>query len=315
MKTKKQSFIYIVTILLLLDGCKPGIRPEIAMLADSIAGAGVVHKGLIGAFPSSYTSDQFLRFVSLADNSTTSELQQLSNHANSIVRYYALSALSYREDENVLFMLADHLTDTAEIKSLGFDIMTRAPLSSIVAREFMERYFKKMPLNKLNYQKVRSLALDPIVPSALVMLARFKKPQDKEMLKQRIWELIFMLKVLPNDASPYYPLYGLAAIRDYPDSIFYPILKECADSMIVGRKIPRNMLFQAIVQYQTDSSLTLLRRAFDYSNQQDDYRAQADLAVALIKYPDHIFQHEFADKVKLNFKTVAMWYRWSKEEL
>ena len=315
MKLSAFAFVTTAASVSLLSGCRSHIRTETAILADSIAHIGAVQGQVIGMTPNVHVSKQFSRFVRLADSATTPELLELSERANPALRFYSLQALSYRDDEAVLPCLRSHLSDTVNVERLLFDMVDNRPISWFVANEFIERYFRKTLPIKLDYLQVRNLASDSSVPSALAALARFRKQKDVDFLKEHIRKSIFVLPVLPNNAGPYYPYYGLAAIRDFPDPGFYSLVIESVDSLVAGRRIPQDVLFQAIIQYRSDSAADLLRRAFNYSSQKDKYRAQVDLAVALIKFPDQFFRRQFAEMVKLDFETIAMWYQWSTDKL
>ena len=312
MKSLSYTLLFITFVVILFPSCKPRIRTEITLLADSIAQTGVVHGEVIGMMPNTLVSDQFLRFVRLADSSTTPELLELSAHSNPTVRFYSLRALSYRDDESVLPCLRSRLSDTAEVRTLVFDFVNERPISWFVATEFLERYCLKTPTKKLDYAQIRELAKDNLVPAALVALARFRKPQDIAFLENRIRQSIFVLKILPNGRSPYYSSYGLAAIREFPDSSFYPILEQSAINFIAGKDISRRMLFQAIVQYQTDLAVRLLKKTVDYSGRENHYRTQADLAIALIKYPDLLFRDKFSGQIKLDFKSIVTWHHFEE---
>jgi hypothetical protein len=315
MKSLSYTLIIIAITVIQFPGCKSHMRTEIAQLADSIAQVGVAHGSVIGMMPNTYVSNQFLRFVHLADSSTTPELLELSKHLNPTVRFYSLQALSYRDDEAVLSCLRSHLSDTAEASTLLFDMVSSRPISWFVADEFLERYCLKTPTKKLDYIQIRDLAKDTLVPSALVALARFRKSQDITFLQSRIRQSIFVLQILPNGRSPYYSSYGLAAIREFPDSSFYPILEQSVINFIAGKDILRRMLFQAIVQYKTESAVRLLQSAVNYSDRENHYRTQADLAIALIKYPDLLFRDRFSEQINLDFKSIVTWHKFEEDNL
>jgi hypothetical protein len=291
------------------------VRPEILSLADSIAQEGQVQDGLIGIMPDIHVSRQFLRFVHLADSSTTPELIRLAEHASPAVRYYSLQALSYRKDAAVLPCLRSHLSDTVEVSRLGFDILTVRPISHVVADEFFKRYCTRTPVEKLDYLDIRGLAADSVVPSAVIALARFRKPGDVPLLQRRIRQLIFVQQVKPNGATPFYPLYGLAAIRELPDSRFFPILEESVNDFVASYPSLTRMLFQAIVQFPCDSAARLLERAIAYADRYDHYLTQVNLAMALIKYPDQCFRDRFANRIDLDFRSIVSWHQRESEEL
>jgi hypothetical protein len=251
-------------------------------------------------------SDQYRRFEQLADSATTPELLELASHKSPVVRYYSLSALSYRDDARVFKCLTEHLKDTATFDYWFFDMGSKVSVGRHVANDFLKVYCIRTPLADLNHSEIHTLALNPSVPIALFALARFRQDGDTLLLRDRFRETI-LGRVSGQKHSSDETWCAFRAIREFPSPAFFPILQESGDSLVAGHEnIHRQQLFQAIAQYSSDSASVLLERLFTAIGTQGIRRAgvQFDLATALIRARDPLLTRLMSHHLDLDVRNL-----------
>ena len=211
---------------------------------------------------------------------TDNELILLTDHVSEVTRSYAFKALVKRNSVDLMPIILKHLNDkgyvntwagcmnswesisdyflqlisTSHFPLNSYQITTdqKSKLDSIIifdksttaVRSKAEILINLKPEQKY-YERIREIVIKDSSNCGLIALSRFREFQDKELI---IGNLIS--KVTDNK------YYGLWAVRNYPDSSFFPYIKA-----IHKRETERGqtcyiirMLYQAIVQYRNQES-------------------------------------------------------------
>ena len=110
--------------------------------------------------------------------------------------------------------------------------------------------------------------------------SKYRKQQDKSLIEP-----------LLNDSSN--QAYGFAAVRNFPDASFFPILQQALKNEVAKDNNNNNerlrLLYQAIVQFKDQPSRGLLKSALDEAKgMQSIYHADY-LHQALKLYPSTVY--------------------------
>lgn len=317
MLSRINPFSLSLILILVFIGCSksPSVRPSLLSLADWLASSDHAEGPLIGMMPHQKKSELFGRFERLADSATVPELQVLANHRSPIVRYYSLLALSRSQTPEAFNALLEHLRDTAEARIMHFDMGDEAPLCVFVGTEFLEYYLFHLTPNEGLHGHIRQLAENPLVPAALVALARFRKDSDESFIASQVKQFHWQ-RPIPPGGRLYYPYYAITSMRECPAAVFFPLLEASVDSIFVGKSLSDMTLcnlIEALVQYNRPESIALFERLLHRGDRNDRAMAQIYLMTALRCYPTTYFD-SLAHRISLSRAGSDLVARWSEED-
>lgn len=230
---------------------------------------------------------QYDNFTELQKTATQSELIELTNDSNGVVRCYAFWTLSYDTSANLLPIVLNHINDTASVKTQFGCIESREKVGdffiNVVTPQYVDLRSKKLTateyeyldsilvytpnnlyskenainrtkLNETFYQRVRELVLKEKNQSALVTLAKFKREEDIPLIlnnkqkEERYNQLFFTYR----------------AISEFPNAAFLPLLKASLyEAMDKGAwSTEWRELYKAIASFKNDTALQLLKLPF-----------------------------------------------------
>ncbi len=276
------------------------ISPAIKKIADSIARYNVLEGAVVGY--GGRRSTQWGRLERLRRLATSDELRQLTNYANGVVRCYAFQALTTKQDTAVVRILLAHLTDDEMISTMYYDMggWTKVGdyfISSVsddndepnrfkliygkgIKLSAKYRLLTNLKVNPKYYTRVREIAIDEKIPEACIALSRFQKRED----------LAVIGSFFNQEKTEYY---GIYAVREFPDSVFYPKLVKVFENEWRQKlySYPKwRILYQALAKYPNQQTLKLFERTV---NSNDNFRRNQlgeYLMAALIKYPNPLFE-------------------------
>ena len=318
---KITTALFICFVMLLVSSYKLSaqssnpiqIRPVVQTLVDSLA----LTKEVADWNPYGRL------LVKLNKTAFPNELNALTNHNNPIIRCYAFKVLAQKHDPQIFPILLNHLNDTARIQVLIVDVsgpevvadyflnivtpgvidtglyeltaIQKLKVDSILLYDKTIRLTNKNKLlydlkpQSKHYNRVRQIAIEEKNPVAGYTLARYKKKQDIPIISE----------FLNDKETDYYAMY---AARDFPNPTYYPQLVK-----IFEREWEKKLysfgeweiLYEALAKYPNKQTLKLFERTVQTK---DSYRNQTlgvDLMVALLKYPNPIF-NSVKKRIKLD---------------
>lgn len=230
---------------------------------------------------------QFDNFAELQRTATKSELTELTNYPNGVVRCYSFWALTYDTSINLLPILIKHIPDNENISTMFGCIVSREKVGdffiSLATPEYVDLNSKKLtpaefeyldsfliytPNNlyakedaisrakqsETFYERARQLVLKESDQSALVTLAKFKREQDiplilnNKLKGERYDQLFFTYK----------------AISEFPHTAFLPLLeKSLYEAIDKGSwSTEWREMYKAIASFRNDTALHLLKIPF-----------------------------------------------------
>jgi hypothetical protein len=229
--------------------------------------------------------DNFEEFKKIA---TKEELIELTNHPNGVVRSYSFWALSHKKNVDLFSIVKEHINDDEEISTMFGCIISKDKVGDffidVITPEYIDLDSKKINSkelteldslliyepNKLSarysainraeptenlYPKIRELVIEEKNQSALVTLAKYKKEQDIEIIKNNRSE---------NDKveSGYYHTY--VAISQFPRPEFIPLLETNLNKTLDNTHYSNEWreLYKAIASYKNNKAVELLKIPF-----------------------------------------------------
>ena len=259
---------------------------------------------------------QWDNFEELEQNATKDELTELTNHPNGVVRSYAFWALTHRKNIDLLSIVKNHLNDTELVETqfgcIGGREMVGDFFIQVMTPQYIDLNSEKMNSkelaeldslliyqpNKLSarysainraeptanlYPKIRELVTEENNQSALVTLAKYKKEQDIEIIKNNRSE---------NDKieSGYYHTY--VAISEFPRPEFIPLLETNLNKTLDNTHFSTEWreLYRAIASYKNKKSIELLKIPFSKVEHQNIKKYHIDFVYGAIQeFQDPIY--------------------------
>jgi len=230
---------------------------------------------------------QFDNFTELKRAAAKNELHELTNHPNGVVRCYSFWALTYDTSINLLPILIKHISDDENVSTMfgcivsgekvgDFFINLATPqyvdldskkltpseydyLDSILIYTPNKLYAKenaisRAKLSETSYERIRELVWKENNQSALVILAKFKRKQDIQLILNN-----------KSNGEPYDQLFfTYKAISEFPDNAFLPLLKKSLYEAIDkgAWSTEWRELYKAIASFKNDTALQLLKVPF-----------------------------------------------------
>jgi len=321
---KRLTSILILTFTVWTTLFGQTVRPEIDKIVKEIAKDNVLKSEGVGY--GGVRTDQWDRYISLKEKATNDELITLTDYDNGVVRCYSFQALAIRKVTNVYTVLIKHLTDTNCITtfqgcSMGsqcvgdyfLEVVTpqyidldayklteteRQNVDSIlifdknIRLSAKSEVLRKLKPEQKYYDRIREIVIEEQNNNALIALSKYQKQLDKKFIIERLTS---------NKTDIQY--YGLQAVKNFPDSLFFPYL---SDIHSVEIKKPTGFnysmirtLYQAIVQYKDRQSRELLEFTLNTTTKYTLQYHSEFIWLALELYPDTIYDG-IQGKIKLS---------------
>jgi hypothetical protein len=237
-----------------------------------------------------------------------------------------------KSDPTTFSTILAHLTDTAEISTLFFDMggweqvgdhfllhagaltpmQQRIIDSALLYNKKVDLAAKDQLLRKLKpeakyYDRIREMVLKENNEIAVLALARYKNPNDIGIINNYLQK-----RSIRRDVR----YYAVWAAREFPDKAFYPKLVKIFEHEWHEKLYDYSLwriLYQALAQYPTGETLALFERGV---KTKDEFRYQVlgvDLLIAYNKYPKPLFQN-IRNSVKLDSNSMEDVSRWMRYE-
>jgi hypothetical protein len=183
-------------------------------------------------------------FIDLSKYANNIELIELTNYKNPYIRCYSFYALVKNQDSTVYDILKKHIKDTAKIQlqsgcfvneifvgdyfyniicdnneNSKFSKLHLSQIDSLLINEkniileAKSNVIKRLKPTNDNYLKIRNLVINENNTTALIILAKYKKKSDIDLISN----------FFKDENSQ---IYALEAVIEYPSIKFYPYLKD-----------------------------------------------------------------------------------------
>lgn len=277
------TFLLVLTSVSLAYSQTPRqfvIRPYIQTLVDSIGKGSFEGPNLNMMGRKPIPSDQFRRYETLCDSATTEELTYLTSDTSAVVRCYSFDALVQRKPEGFLRLALKHLSDRAAFKMRSFDVVDWETVSDYLKNVVLLKFFETNVPDTSQYTTIRNLSVSKEVPGAVIALAKFRKPQDIQVVSSYFSDSrLGRLALIATEEFPAEQLFDkVVEVRNKLVSSDFPSLDLC---------IP---LYEAMVQYKTDETRSLLKESLSKTTGFAQSIQKIAIYVALTKYPGTYFQ-------------------------
>jgi hypothetical protein len=277
-------------------------------LNNSVLGSGV---GIAGVKPAQYRRFEMLKAVS-----STKKLEKLYKfHPDPAVKCYAFWALTERDKINYFELIKYGLQDDRTITtgfgcilskstvadfiinnsrgllskqdSLVLDSLILFSNKNLEAQRFLLMSIKP---NANYYNRIKELAENTDIPTAIIGLAKFQKSSDIDMIRKELSDSLI---------DPYYPL---LAVKSFPDEVFVTDVIRLQDKMIrktngINDKAVR-ALYKALVRLDSEGVKKKLNWVIKLDNE----------IRCLDTLPDTIKVLNAFEKEFFNFKTDSNYY-------
>lgn len=306
-----------VTILILLTSqfsYSQKISKKIQKVVDKIAEDNMYKSSAVGY--AGERTKQWDRFEELKKRATDEELIILTNHKSPAVKCYSFQALAERKSPKTFEILLNHLKDTDVIETFQGCIVSVQLVGDFFLNVVTPNYISisAYKLNEVQKNTVdsilifddkvklvaKSYLLERISPkdvfytrikqiyeeennkSAIIAISKYRKDEDKELIAK------WLMKEKTNDQY-----YGLRAVRNFPDSYFFPYLEKIQQQEIkkpTGFNYPLiRMLYLSTVQYKNKESRELIENTLKNAEKSTLKYHSEYIWLALTKYPDSIY--------------------------
>ncbi len=298
--------------------------PELKQIVSEIEKWNRVESPFIGH--ASMSSIQWKKFEQLMKIATEEQLIGLTDHKNSVVRCYAFQALAARNSSKVFKVLLNHLRDTPHVETQRNDLVANYFVGDYLIEAVTPNLFPT-DIYKLNYRerktldsillfdksvlvKSKSSVILNLTPTpekyerirellqierneyALIPLAKYKKPSDRELIAS-------FFKIDSTQT------FALCASIEFPDDYFYPFIKgifeqEWKEELYDYPKW--RFCFQALAKYPRKETIDLFKKTTKLKHTRQNFRynyLNSHLLIAITKFPDKLFE-PLKDKIKLD---------------
>ena len=277
-------------------------------LVKEIAKENLVAGGAVGI--AGIEPDQWVRYVALKAKTNEQDLIELTNHPNKAVKCYAFTALSEQKSDALFSVLLKNISDTGKIESYYGCLHG----SLTVAEFYIQKAVSGDHINLIEKRILDSVILfrgDPNLISQFDIFENFTaNPNRYSLIKERVNQdpkyIIALSKYRnPNDRETIFNLLestdrstqylGILAVINYPDSLFFPQLRELAKTnygtLVEDQEEYLSALYKALVQYKDKTSKDILKQSIQKSTGIDSIKKIDLVYGALKKYPDSVYKN------------------------
>lgn len=189
-------------------------------LLKDIIKINIVMGSMIGE--GAYRHEQYDNFIKLKEKATINELKELTNHPNTTVRSYAFWALSYDFSVDIFPIVLDHIKDVELVETqfgcIRDNELVGDFLINVVTTDDIDKKTQKLSpaqktildniliyspnilknkataMNSIElaenfYNRIRELVIKEKNQEALVVLAKYKKEQDIDIILKNIADI------------------------------------------------------------------------------------------------------------------------------
>lgn len=316
-------FRILVICFLPLFSLGQSIRPEVQSLVDSIISYGRLDGMYIGYYR--VKSGQFDRLNLLTEISYSKELLKLTESKNTTIKCAAFQSLCLKDSVDIIPIVMSNLYDTSMvsllegcsgseqmvgdyfletfsnflvIKDSSYYINNYARIVKIdsilfydpaIRLAYKEARIKETNGDTLYYGRIREIALKERIPVSVLALAKYKRQQDKEIIAS----------YFANDKTQYYAIW---AVREFPDTAFYPLLVKVFENAWKARYYDYakwRVLYQALARYPNEKTLELFDKTINARNKFRRETLGRYLAIAIAKYPNPFFE-KYLNKIEIS---------------
>ncbi len=318
----KYLLVYIITFTTLTSWAQD-LTPKVQEIVDGIAESNSVTSEFI--YYGGEKSKQFERFQTLDSLALTDELKFLLSHKSPVVRCAAFTSLCKRDIIEALKYLRPALYDKETVNTQNGCIGSSSKIGDIFIEQFIyslagidsTEWMKIQPeLLKLDsiivydpeikllyksarikglepdsshYKLIREMAYSKSEPYAVIKLAKYKIEKDKQII----------IEWLEDEENKYY---GIWAVREFPDSTFYPYLLKIFEKEWQDRYYSYStwrILYQALAQYPNEpETIRLFDKTISAGNKFRRETLSRYLLIAAIKYPNSKYE-KYKNKINV----------------
>jgi hypothetical protein len=331
-ETRRRPFstLLLMTLTLNCFGQYPFDKTKISKQTVKVVSKIANVNELMGSavYDSGIKPKQYNNFEELQKKATQTELLELTNHPNGVVRCYAFWALSFNHSVDLFPILIKHIHDTTAIDTqfgclgsteqvgdffinvvtpqyvdLNSKKLTNAEYESLdsilvytpntlIAKETALRRMK--PTEAL-YVRTRELVIKERSQSALVELAQYKREQDIP------WILNNQVGNKSDDGF----FFTYKAITVFPHPMLFPFLKKNLQETLEKNHVSTEWreLYKAIASYKNDTAYKLLQVPFTEVKHKDIRKYHLEFVFeALQRFYSPIYEP-------------LLWQMWEQDEL
>jgi len=252
------------------------------------------------------TSSQYATYKKLCKLATSKELITLTDYTNETVRCYAFQCLADKGNANLFPILLKHLSDNKSVTTFcgciesstlvgDYFVQIATPKLNSKQKEILDSIIifknginlnsKQELLSKIlptpkYHNRIRQIAKNEKNEIAALALARYKDPNDINIIKQ----------FFNKEKTEYYAIY---AAKEFPNSSFYPLLEKIfiREWKKENYDYPKwRILYQALAKYPNKKTFEFFKLT---TETKDSFRYQTlctYLKIALRKYPNKIYE-------------------------
>ena len=305
---------------------KAGPKPSLKQLVATIAKGNCVESAHIGIGGS--PSTQWATYEMLKNMATEQQLVALTDHKNAAVRCYAFQALAAKQSPQTFNVLLRHLHDNAGVDTqsgcVGISISVGDYFAMLVEpghgnpRDYKltnkqlealdSTYLHDNSIHLLskasalmrarptenNYAIIRKLVQTNRDETALIALAKYRKPSDRKLIAT----------FFKNDDTQYS---FLDAVVEYPDEYFYPFVVKAFDQEWKKETCDHSKwqrCYKALAKYPKQKTIESFAKTTEIKDKFRHRTLCIDLLIAITKYPNKIYE-PLKEKIKLDDTAMA----------
>jgi hypothetical protein len=303
----------LILVLILATGCSASGQENRHVDADTAEAIDIIehYGGFYYASESSKVGQYYQKF---SHGLSTKALVDLTDNWNPATRCYAFFALSEKHSTLLDSILLTHLQDTATVSILLGDVGDNQTVGDFFYNVVTGRLFggihqnspeelrldslilfrpgvlikekhqlvKTLPFKESWMHRLREIALAKKNGIAVVTLSKYRDPIALPLIKD-----------LLKDLGPQVQSLGLVAVRNWPDTMFFPYIRKIQEGQIGSTASyifwQLRVLYQDIVLYKDSASRNLLLLALKKTKGWKRMYHSFAIWVALHKYPDPMY--------------------------
>ena len=253
---------------------------------------------------------QYDNFIQLKETANQSELIELTNHPNGVVRCYSFWALSYRNSIDLYPLIINHIGDDESVNTqfgcIGGSEKVGDFFINVATAQYVDLDSKKLQPRELAnldsilifvpnnlasksaailrakpseslYQKIRELVVINHDQSALVSLAKYQKRQDIDLILKNREKSEFV-------NGGYFFTYQTISL--FPQPEFLPLLENNLMKTLEDTHYSTEWreLYKAIASFKNQRAVELLRVPLTQVKHQDIKKYHIDFVFSAVQY-------------------------------
>ncbi len=280
------------------------LRDEIRVVVDGMVDDNIIRTSSVGWLEK------------LQETATNSELIQLTNYENAVVRNYAFTALTTRKNVDLFPILLQYLKDTGWVSTSTGCVGGRTTINERFILEVhptssKAHKYKLTPEQQITldsillfdstvkfalkdilladirphlqyYTRIREMAVLGKPFAAVLILAKFKNKNDVAIIKKR-----FESRETEEE--------GVNCAREYPHPSFYPFLKKMFEREWLELDElkyfdPMDKLCDAMARYPSKETYRLFEKIITLKDEVKYQQIGQDILIAIFRHPNPVFE-------------------------